>query len=74
MIPAANTVSDCRVTSLGIFLPCIVVSWCPLNWAIMAAQRMAKVVIFTPPAVPADPPPMNMRISVPIKVVGCMDP
>ena len=40
----------------------------------MMNSRTAKVVTLMPPAVPALPPPMNIRTSVPSSVSGCRSP
>ena len=46
----------------------------PRSSVIMMKNSTANVVTLMPPAVPAGPPPMNIRMSMPSQVSSCIRP
>ena len=54
--------------------PKAVASASPRTSAKITKNSSMNVVTLMPPAVPADPPPMNMSISVPSSVPSCIWP
>ena len=60
-LPSTSTVIAWRWAELPTRRPNASVSALPRISAITSSARMATVPTFTPPAVPALPPPMNIR-------------
>ena len=74
IIPAAVSARAWRKVDSGRRRCPMEVSSRPKNSEIIAAPRTHVVVTLMPPAVPADPPPINIKMSVTISVNGCASP
>ena len=67
-------VSACRCARGSMRRRNAVVVGSPRTSAQSTKNNKANVVTLIPPAVPADPPPMNMNTSMPSQVLSCMAP